>query len=164
MRLARIPLNVLLALFVLAVGFFPDRAGSATPRRPAGSYYFGPEVVYTNGAQGDFFQPLSDPLPSRGLSAGRVSMEVTEVTSNNIKMRPALRWSVDGVNWDSAVYINVNYVTGNGSQATTGFTDFIPLGSPKPFVQFGVLTYTVAGSNFEMGHVVLIVEPKAATQ
>lgn len=79
-------------------------------------------------------------------------------------MRPALRWSADGVTWDSATTINASYVTGNGNQTTTSFTDFGALGSPKPFVQFGVQTFTISGSTFEMANITMVIEPKAATQ
>lgn len=154
-------LTLMLALFFV----FSPHADSATPRRPAGSYYFGPSVVYTNGSAADFWNPVSDGMPSRTLMAGRVTMEVSEAANaGNIKMRPALQWSADGVNWDTAVAINTSYVTGNGAQATTGFTDFSGLGAPKPFVRFGVLTYTVNGSAYELARATLVIEPKAATQ
>lgn len=154
-------LAVSVVSFLILVMVFSGSAESATLRRVPGAYLLGPETVYTNGTQADFFIPISDPMPSRNLMAGRVTMEVTEVTSNNIKMRPALRWSADGVTWDSSSYINVNYVTGAGNQATSTFTDFSSLGTPKPFVQFGVQTYTITGSTFELARVALLVEPKA---
>ncbi|MFZ5478330.1 MAG: hypothetical protein ACOZNI_16300 [Myxococcota bacterium] len=155
------------ALFALLLGvmfaFAPD-ADSATPRRPPGAYYFGPEVVYSNGTQVDFFNPMSDPMPSRQLMAGRVTLEVTEVTSSNIKMHAALRWSADGITWDTPQVIYAGYVTGNGNQTAGTFTDFSGMGTPKPFVQFGVLTQTVSGATFEIARATLIVEPKAASQ
>lgn len=163
MRIRR--LFAVFALFIAAFFALSHEASSATPRRPPGAYSFGPKTVYTNGAAADFFNPLSEPMASRQLMGARVTMEVTEAANvANIKMRPALRWSADGVAWDTAVAINAGYVTGNGPQSTATFTDFSGLGSPKPFVQFGVLTYTINGSAYEMANVVLIVEPKAASQ
>lgn len=163
MRAVRKFLTATLVCCVLAL--MPSTAESGTPRRPTGAYYFGPEVVYTNGAAADFWNPLSEPMSSRALMSARVTMEITEsATAAKIKTRPALRWSSDGVTWDAPVAINAAYVTGDGMQATTGFTDFMGLGSPKPFVQFGVLTWTVSGANYELARATLVVEPKAATQ
>ncbi len=153
------------SLIVSVLALVPSTAESGTPRRPTGAYYFGPEVVYTNGAASDFWNPLSEPMSSRALMSARVTMEISEsAAAAKIKTRPALRWSSDGVTWDAPVAINAAYVTGDGNQTTTGFTDFTGLGTPKAFVQFGVLTYTVNGTNYEVARATLVVEPKAATQ
>lgn len=97
--------------------------------------------------------------------SARVTMEMSEsAASAKIKSRPALRWSPDGVNWEAPVALNTAYVTGDGNQTTAGFTDFSGLGSPKAFVQFGVLPWTVSGGNYEMARATLVVESKAATQ
>lgn len=133
---------------------------ASTPRQPPGSWKFGPETVWTNGSTSNLFQPLSDPMPSAYIVQGRISMEITESTSNNLRTRPALRYSSDGVGWDTSAAIDTTYVAGDGTQAGTTFVDLTTVATPKAWIQFGVEVKNNTAGDYELGHVVMIVEPK----
>lgn len=154
---------LILTVLTICLAFFFEvgSAGAATPRQPPGSFYFGPSVFWTDGTTSDLFQPLSSPMPSSQLVSARVYFEITEGTgSTNLRTRPAIRYSADGVNWDAPTAINVSYVTGSGVQPGTTFVDLTTLGTPKAWIQFGLQAKNNNAGVYEFGHAVLIVEPK----
>ncbi|GDX83012.1 hypothetical protein LBMAG42_48230 [Deltaproteobacteria bacterium] len=154
--------TLLAALLAVVVTLTGTVALAGTPRRPPGSYTFGPVAVWTDGTVTDVFQPMSDPMPSASLVSARIFLEITEATATNLRTRPALRYSADGVGWDAAQPINTAYVSGNGVQAGTTFVDLTTLAgvTPKAWVQFGVQVKNNAQGNYEIAHTVLLVEPK----
>lgn len=152
-------------VFLLSLVIVVALAGTAiagTIRHPPGSYVFGPETVWTDGTVTDIFQPLSDPLPSAPLVSARIYLEITEASNANLRTRPALRYSADGVTWDASQPINTTYVTGGGTQAGTSFVDLTTLAgvTPKAWVQFGVQVKNNTAGVYEIAHTALIVEPK----
>ncbi len=152
-----------LALIAICAGFVVQlgSASANTPRQVPGSYLFGPEVIFTDGSTSDVFMPLSQPMPSAGLVNIRIYLEVTEATGGtNLRTRPALRYSGDGVGWDPAVAINTNYIQGSATQPGSTFVDISALGTPKPWIQFGVQVHNFNANPYEIAHAVLLVEPK----
>jgi hypothetical protein len=72
-------------------------SADATLRRTPGSWLFGPKPAWTDGTTTTTtWHALGDPMSSAGLINVRVSTEMDE-TSGNCKIRPALRWSNDGI-------------------------------------------------------------------
>ena len=130
----------------------------ATLRRSAGGWLFGPKVVYTDGSGSAFFHPLSDPMPSAGILNVRVSIEMDQDTGY-CKIRPALRYSADGIIWDNPAAIDTTYLTANGISYGASYVDIS--GSAKTWVQFGVQTANdTGGSGFQFCNASLLVEPK----
>lgn len=143
--------------FVVQLG-----SGSAnTPRQLSGSYLLGSEVIFTDGSMSDVFMPLSQPMPSAGLVNTLVHQEATEATGGpNLRTRPALRYSGDGVGWDTAVAINTSYMQGSAPQPGSTFVDISSLGTPKPWIQFGVRVHNYNADPNEIAHAVLLLESK----
>lgn len=148
--------------FILLLTLAGAHTASATFRRPAGAYLFGPEVIWTDGTGTEVFHPLSDPMPSANLAYARVQFEVSEATgTTNLRAKSALRYSPDGVNWDTAQPINSTPLQGSGIQPGTTFVDLTALAgvTPKAWVQFGVLAKNNSGSTYELALAALLVEP-----
>ncbi len=151
------------ALMAECVGFVVQLgSGSAnTPRQVPGSYLLGPEVIFTDGSMSDVFMPPSQPMPSAGLVNTWVHLEATEATGGtNLRTHPPLGNSGDGVGWDTAVAINTSYVQGSATQPGSTFVEISALGTPKPWIQFGVRVHHYNADPHEIAHAVLLVEPK----
>lgn len=132
----------------------------ATLRRPPGAWLFGPRQVWTDGTTSAFFHPLSDPVASAGLLGARISIEMSE-DSGYCKMRPAIRYSSDGVTWDGSNPADASWRTTNGIVPGTAYVDLTALGTPKSWVQFGVeVANDAGGSGFQFCNAALLVEPK----
>ena len=131
----------------------------ATLRRTPGSWLFGPRPVWTDGTSGPTWHALSEPMSSAGLINLRVSTELDE-NSGNCKIRPALRWSNDGVAWDADVAIVTTYRTTVGIDYGSGYVDITALGTPKPWVQFGVEAANNSGTRVEICLAAILVDPK----
>ncbi len=144
----------------LIVGTLSHEA-NATLRRTAGSWLFGPEPVWTDGTTNPTWHALSQPMSSAGLLKVRVSTELEE-TSANCKIRPAIRWSNDGISWDSDVNLVAGYRTTVGSDFGSTYIDLMALGTPKPWVQFGVQAANNSGVRVEICRATLLVEPESA--
>jgi hypothetical protein len=98
-------------------------------------------------------------MSSAGLINVRVSTEMDE-TSGNCKVRPALRWSNDGINWDAEVNIVAGYRSTVGIDYGSNYIDITALGSPKPWVQFGVQAVNTSGTRVEICGATVLVDPK----
>ena len=96
--------QVLLAALALAV---PTMA-SATLRPIANTWLYGPTAVWTNGTTSALFHPLSEPMGSAGLVEIRVTYELSE-DSGDCELRPALRYSDEGVTWNAPKEVPVSY-------------------------------------------------------
>ena len=133
--------------------------GWATLRRTPGSWLFGPSPVWTDGTTGPTWHALSAPMSSAGMINVRVSTELDE-TSGNCKIRPALRWSNDAVAWDADVAIVTTYRSTVGVDYGSSYIDITALGTPKPWVQFGVEVANTSGTRVELCAATVLVDPK----
>lgn len=130
-------------LGLLAMGIATDaHATDPLLRRTPGSWLYGPEAVWTDGnAGGGFlFHPLSEAMGTAGLHYVRVAYQLSQ-DSGNCQLRPAVRFSDDGINWDAAKEVHSTWQNGNDVTYPTGFEDLLNLGTDaKAWVQFGVQT------------------------
>ncbi len=131
----------------------------ATIRRTPGSWLFGQRTVFSDGSASPIFHPLSEPMSSAGIINVRVSTELAE-TSGNCKLRPALRWSDDGIGWGAASAIVATYRTTTGIDYGSNYIDITALGTPKPWVQFGLEVANNSGTRVEVCNGALLVDPK----
>lgn len=145
-------------LAILATLFVSPDA-QATLRRTPGSWVFGPKVVFSDGTANPMFIPLSDGLSSAGMINVRVSTEFAE-QSGNCKVRPALRWSDDGITWGSATNMVTTYLSARGITYGSTYIDITALGTPKPWVQFGVEVANTGGSRVEVCNASIMIDPK----
>lgn len=134
-------------------------------RRTPGSWLYGPEAVYTVIGAGPAsvvtFFPLSEPVSTAGLPGARFSTQMT-VDSGDCKLRPAVRFSNDGVNWDPAKEVNAIYVTDETIQYGTLYVDLMTLQStpPRAWIQFGIQTLNRTTTNNAFCRASLRVEPQ----
>lgn len=152
----------LVVLFVLIIAVLGSTAPAfATIPRVRGSWLFGPAPVWTDGTTSPAFRPLSEPLESKGLLSVRISTEMSE-DSGNCKIRPALRYSNDGVGWDAAKEIVAGYRTTEGIDWGTTYIDITQLAgtTPRAYVQFGVEVANEAGSAINICNATIRVEAK----
>ena len=158
----RVYSRVVLALIVLIVTVLGATSSAfATIPRVRGSWLFGPAPVWTDGTTSPAFRPLSEALESKGLLSVRISTEMSE-DSGNCKMRPALRYSNDGVGWDASKEIVAGYRTTEGIDWGTTYIDITQLAgtTTRAYVQFGVEVANEAGSAINVCNATIRVEPK----
>lgn len=124
----------------------------------------GPVLVYS--AQDDstwLFFPLTGAMTSNGIDKVRLALEL-ENKAGSIQLQPALQYSDDGVNWDTAVYVGDTQTTTerttNGTTYESGFSN-VPSGA-KTFVRFGVRVKNSSGTGVAMGLASLRVETRSA--
>lgn len=157
------PLRRVLQLVVAVLVLIATSAGPAfaTIPRTKGSWLFGPSPVWTDGSTNPSFRPLSDPMQAKGLISVRVSTEMSE-DSGNCKIRPALRYSNDGITWDADKEIVAGYRTTEGVDWGTTYIDITTLAgtTPRAWVQFGVQAANEAGTAINVCNATLRVEPK----
>lgn len=115
--------------------------------------------MFSDGSANPIFHPLSEPMSSAGIINVRVSTELAE-TSGNCKVRPALRWSDDGIGWGSSSTIVATYRTTTGIDYGSSYVDITALGTPKPWVQFGLEVANSSGTRVEVCNTSLMVDPK----
>ena len=150
---------LLLGFFLILAALSLPGEAMATLRRTPGSWLFGPRPVWTDGTTSPTWHALSEPLSSAGMINVRVSTELDE-SSGNCKIRPALRWSNDGVAWDADVAIVTTYRSTVGIDYGSGYVDITALGRPKPWVQFGVEVANTTGTRVELCAATVLVDPK----
>jgi hypothetical protein len=158
MASSRLKHALYLAGVLLAASVVPS-AVEASIRRTPGAWLYGPDAVFSDGTTSPMFVPLSDPLASAGLLNARVSTELV-ATSGFCKVRPALRWSDDGVVWGASSSIVASYRSTVGIDYGSSYLDLNVLGTPKPWVQFGVEVANVSGTRVEVCQASVMVEPK----
>ena len=146
---------------VLVVAMFFLGESRATVRNTSNSWVFGPTPVWSNGSTDtDIFHPLSDPLSSTGVLEVRTSLEMSQ-NSGYCKIKPAVRYSNDGVSWPDGDKDFGQWRTADGIDFGTTYTDITALGvSARAFVQFGVIVRNVSGSRIETCNATLRVERK----
>jgi hypothetical protein len=157
-RILRTSFPVLALLLVFA--FFGEaNATDVTLRRTPGSMLFGPAPAWATNTTEVFF-PLSDPMPSAGMISVRVTTAVTQRTGF-CQIKSALRYSSDGVGWATAVAIVDTPVDPQNSPLfDDDYVDITALGSPRPWIQFGVLVSNSEGTGISLCNATLLVEPK----
>lgn len=143
------------AMLVASFGAF------ASIRRTPGSWVFGPDTAFSDGTTGNLFIPLSEPIASAGLLNARFSTELV-ASSGGCRIKPALRWSEDGIGWGTpATDAAFGWRTAVGIDYGTAYSDLTTIGTPKPWVQFGVFVANAGGnSRVEVCKAAIMVEPK----
>ncbi len=139
-----------------------DQAADLTLQRVPGSWVYGPKAVWTNGTTSPpLFVPLSEPVESAGLISARLSTDM-ESNSGDCQIRPALRYSPDGVSWGSPKEIVSAWVSTNGPSYGESYIDLTSLGGTpaKTYVQFGVQTRNGTAGDIQMCLATIRVEPK----
>lgn len=151
--------------FAVVLGLTSD-AAAVDPllRRSPGAWFYGPTAVWTDATAGGafMFHPLSEPIPSAGLLGVRVSYQLSEDTGS-CQLRAALRYSDDGINWETPKEIYTAWQDGNGVKYQQDYVDIIALSQtpPRTWVQFGVQTDTDTGVNaVHFAKAAIRVEPK----
>ena len=120
-----------------AIGPHSAHAGAVLARSP-GSRMLGPTPVWTvKDVTTVVFHPMGAPMPSAGLVNVRVALQISEI-SGTCRARPALRFSNDGLNWNSDVAIDTTWVTTDTPVYGTSYVDILALATPGAWVQFGV--------------------------
>lgn len=150
--------TLVLTLFV-TLAFLSSQAALATIRRVPGAWLWGPRAVWTDGTATPMFHPMSDAIDTGSVTSARVTLEMDQNTGN-CKIRPALRYSSDGINWDSPAYIVVTYRTTAGIDYGSTWLDLTTLATPKNWVQFGVQAANNSGAAIEHCNASLMVQPK----
>lgn len=110
-----------LGLTLMLIALVATPAARATLVDAPGAYLL-PKAVWTDGTSTPLFHPLSRPMSSAGWSDARVATSM-EQDSGNCKIRPALRYSNDGVTRDSAKEIVASYRTTEGTDYGTTYVD-----------------------------------------
>lgn len=132
----------------------------ATLRRLPRTWFFGPQPVWTLGTTSTVFHPMSEPMESAGLLEVRAAYELSQ-DSGDCELRPALRYSDDGVSWDASKPIHTAYQNGNGTIPATVYVDITQLATTvRSFVQFGVEAKNGSAGAIQMCSATIRVEPK----
>lgn len=147
---------------VLALGLSSALPVSAwaTLRRLPRTWYLGPQAVWSDGTTTGMFHPMSEPMESAGLIEVRAAYELGQ-DSGDCELRPALRYSNDGVSWDASKAIHSTWQDGDGTTQATTYVDITQLGTTvRSFVQFGVEVRNGSAGDPEHCNATIRVEPK----
>ena len=130
-------------------------------RRTPGSWLYGPTPVWTDGNAGTpyMFHPMSETIAQGTTHLVRVSYQVSENTGN-CQIRPAIRFSDDGVNWETPKELYTAWQSGNNVTYTQDFVDINSLTStsPRAWMQFGVQTDNTSGASVNFCKATLRIE------
>ena len=104
----------------------------------------------------DNFIPATGALASAGVKSATFGVYLEDSTFDNIKVRPGVQYSDDGITWDTAVAIDLGgtgaeYATDAGWTYKTSFVDLESVATPKVFVRFGFMVLNVSGATVEGG-------------
>lgn len=126
-------------------------------------------VDLVSGSTTETWNPMTGALSTADIVDVRFAVWLSGIGSN-LKVRPGLQFSVDGINWtDAAVGI---YFTGTSYTTAVGWTfddgtwkTIAGLATPRLFVRFGLMAANVAGTTTEGAQAKLIVQvkPQVAT-
>lgn len=134
-------------------------AAHATIRKVPGSWLWGPRAVWTDGSASPMFHPFSDAIDTGNVTYARASIEMDQDTGN-CKIRPALRYSDDGINWGSAAAIITTWRATPGIDYGTTWVDLTALATAKNWVQFGVEVVNESGSAINHCNAALMIQPR----
>ncbi len=119
----------------------------------------GPQAVWANGSQ--MFHPLAGPMASANMTSLRVSYELSQ-DSGDCKLRPAVRFSGDGVTWGSVKELDSTWLIQDAVRYGEDFVDLLSLTStpPKSWLQLGVQVANESGGALTVCNATLRVESK----
>lgn len=148
------------ALILALVFLIPLGAHAALKRLPH-TLLFGPIPVWTDGTTtADLFHPLGPGIESAGLLGVRVSTEMDQ-NSGNCKIRPAIRYSNDGLGWGGDVLVVAAYRSTPGIDYGSTYVDLSTLGATAgAYIQFGVHARNTSGTRIEHCNATVLIEPK----
>lgn len=135
-------------------------------RQVPGSWYYGPETLYTVIGAGPAsvltFFPMSSAMTSSSVAKARFAWQMTQ-DSGDCKMRPAVRFSSDGLNWDAAKEVSAGaaYATDETVRYDPAFVDLQGLAGTtnKTYMQFGLQTLNRTGTAVAFCRGAMRVEP-----
>ena len=131
----------------------------ATIRKVPGAWLWGPKAVWTDGTSSPMFHPFSDAIDTGSVTYARASIEMDQDTGF-CKMRPALRYSDDGITWGTPVAIIAGYRATIGIDYGTTWVDLTGLATAKNWVQFGVEAANESGSDVNHCNATLMIQPR----
>ncbi len=123
----------------------PVSGGFDAGLRPAPpAILLGPRAVWAKGSQK--FHPLGKAMASSSFSRVRVSTEMSQ-DSGDCKIRPAVRFSGDGVSWGPDKELDGVWMLQDGVTYGEAYVDLMALAltPPKTYIQFGVQVANEAG-------------------
>lgn len=134
---------MLVLIGLITVSSSPAQATDPVLRKAAGNWLYGPETVWTDGNAGGsyLFHPMSEVLSANSLHYVRIAYQLSQ-DSGSCQLRPAVRFSNDGSEWDAAKEIHATWQNGNGVSYDSAFVDLMNLAGTdsKAWIQFGVQT------------------------
>lgn len=134
-----------------------------TLQRTPGSWFYGPSPVWTAGSTSNHnFFPLSPRMQFNTVSAARFSYQMTNDTGD-CKLRAAIRFSNDGIEWDTAEDVVSAYSDADNEVIYgTSYVDLTAVAgtTPRAWVQFGVEAVNRSTSNVAFCNATLRIEPK----
>jgi hypothetical protein len=118
--------------------FHAQTARATLPATP-GAILSAPTAVWSTGSTSTpIFHPLTTRVATMSLVAMRISTEMSN-DSGDCEMRPAVRFSDDGLEWDSSQNVHgATYLSTNSSSYPSSPESLATLTNPKAFIQFGV--------------------------
>lgn len=134
-------------------------AAHATVRKVPGAWLWGPKAVWSDGTASPMFHPLSDAIDTGNVTFARATIEMDQDTGN-CKIRPAVRYSDDGIAWGAPAAISAGYRTTIGIDYGTTWVDLTSLTTAKNWVQFGVEVANDGGSGIHHCNATLMIQPR----
>lgn len=134
---------MILALLATAGLGSNAEAANVVLRRTAGAFFWGPRAVWTDGTTTAIFHPMSEVMTANTLTGVRVSFQLAEPNGSTCRIRPAIRFSNDGVTWDPPQALdatNLPYATNEVPVFGTAYVDInsVPSATARSWVQFGI--------------------------
>ena len=126
------------------LGGVPDADAADILRKTPGSWFYGPETLYTSSTNATtLFFPLSQPISTAGMLDARFSYQMSQ-DSGDCKLRAAVRYSNDGVTWDEHKEVNSEYADATDEIIWgTTYVNLMTLAGPtvpRAWIQFGLET------------------------
>jgi len=155
--------GMLVALALALTLAAPAHAAPLLKRSP-GSWFYGPQAMWTIIGAGPAsvltFFPMSEGIPTAGLLSARISYQMIQ-NSGDCKMRPAVRFSGDGVDWGTEKETTATYVTTSTPSYGEGYVDLVTLTDTpmRAYIQFGMQTLNQSGTAPALCNGILRVEP-----
>lgn len=142
MRLLKTVAALVVFMFGSGVGSTAE-AANVVLRRMAGAFFWGPRAVWTDGTTTPIFHPMGEVTAANALTHVRVSFQLSEPSGATCRIRPAVRFSSDGVTWEASQPLdatNLGYVTTETPVFGTAYVDInnVPSAPPRSWVQFGM--------------------------
>lgn len=103
------------------------------------------------------FHPISEAMDSVGLRSVRASFSL-EQSTGQLKIRPAIQMSNDGLTWDTPVAIGAATRSTDGTTHGADYTDLSATTEAKLFARFGIQCQNESGTDVELGRVTLKID------